>query len=358
VISVLVVDDSGFMRLALRKMLERDPVIRVVAEAATAADAIHMALLHNPDVITMDIEMPGGSGLDATVEIMERSPRPIIVISSLTKDGSETAVQALQKGAVDYISKASSYVDLDIVAIERDLLRKIRYWGEHSQRIARMQARDSELVRARKPGTIPSSVQTSGRPELIVIGASTGGPKALPELFKGVKRLTCPVLIALHMPPIYTESFARHLAEATGHSAREGHDGYRLRDQDVVVAPGGLDTHVQVGLGGGFVMRVRKDPEYTLHPSVDALFLSAARTGRNVAGVVMTGMGEDGRKGATALHQAGHPVIAQSEDSCLVYGMPRAVAEAGVASAVLPLPEIARTMTSWAGAEPRHRSQA
>lgn len=348
-ISVLIVDDSGFMRLALRKMLSRDPAIRVVAEAATGEEAVRLAKSHRPDVITMDIEMPGQSGLEATRAIMARYSIPIIVISSLTKRGSETAFKALDFGAVDCISKASSFVDLDIVAIERELLHKVRYWGEHRIALA---------------GVLRSSVQAEGdtrkpvavhplrlleKPDLVVVGASTGGPKALPELLAAVAPLACPVVIALHMPPLYTESFAQHLGDATGHRTREGFDGDTLRDGDVVVLPGGVDSQIRADGGGRYGLRVVPNAGYNIHPSVDALFLSAAAVGKSVVAVIMTGMGEDGRVGALALNKRGFPVIAQSEQSCLIYGMPKAVVDAGAASASLSLPEIARRLSAWAG---------
>ena len=348
-ISVLIVDDSGFMRLALRKMLSRDAGIRVVAEAATGEEAVRLVKSHRPDVITMDIEMPGKSGLEATRAIMAHYSIPIIVISSLTKRGSETAFKALDFGAVDCISKASSFVDLDIVAIEKELLHKVRYWGE--RRLALAGIRRSEIQaggETRKHAAV-HTLKLLEKPDLVVVGASTGGPKALPELFSAVAPLTCPVVIALHMPPLYTESFAQHLGDATGHRTREGFDGDTLKDGDVVVLPGGVDTQIRSGGDGRYALRVVANAGYNIHPSVDALFLSAAAVGKSVIAVIMTGMGEDGRVGAVALNKRGFPVIAQSEQSCLIYGMPKAVVDADAASASLSLPEIAQKLSAWAG---------
>ena len=358
-ISVLIADDSGFMRLALRKMLGRDAAIRVVAEAANGDEVVRLTMAHRPDVITMDIEMPGQSGLEATRTIMSRFSIPVIIISSLTKRGSEMAFKALEYGAVDYISKASSFVDLDIVAIEKELLRKVRYWGERKHSFAGIQ---HPVIRPNaehgKPAVAANPLKLLEKPDLIVIGASTGGPKALPELFKSVAPLSCPVVVALHMPPVYTESFAHHLGESTGHRAREGVDGGVIKDGDVVVLPGGVDTQLRVNADGRYVTRVVPNAGYNIHPSVDALFLSAAAVGRSVIAVVMTGMGEDGRVGALALAKRGFPVIAQSEQSCLIYGMPKAVVDAGAASASLPLPEIAKKLSAWAAKDrPKNTDQ-
>lgn len=342
-VTVLVVDDSGFMRLALRKMLERDPLIRVVGDASTGEEALRLARLQRPDVITMDVEMPGGGGIEATRLIMEQCPTSIIMVSSLTKAAAQTTLRALACGAVDYIPKASSFVDLDIVAIERDLCQKVHYWAGHKPLPSKPAAR-----RGHSAPTL-SGVQPRGTPDLLLIGASTGGPKLLPQLFKELPPLRCPVVIALHMPPLYTQSFAEHMAAASGHDVIEGCDGQPLKAGQVTLAPGGTDTHIQAG-ARGYSLRVLRDEQYGIHPSVDALFLSAARHARNPLAVVLTGMGDDGLRGSRELCARELPVLAQDEETSLVYGMPRAVAEAGVASEVLGLSALAQRITSWCAA--------
>ncbi|MFZ5723473.1 MAG: chemotaxis-specific protein-glutamate methyltransferase CheB [Pseudomonadota bacterium] len=340
-LKVMVVDDSGFMRLALKKMLQNDPAIRVVAEANNGEDALRLARLHRPDVITMDVEMPGGGGLDATRLIMEHCPTSIIMVSSLTRAAADTTLQALACGAVDYIPKASSFVDLDIVAIEKELHRKIHYWASRRSPL-RGAAAPMPAVRPHAAARRPD-----GAPDLVVVGASTGGPKILPQLFAQVPRLRCPVVIALHMPPLYTQSFAEHLAAASGQRAVEGEDGMPLEPGMLVVAPGGTDSQVIAG-ERGFRLAVRRDDRYGIHPSVDALFMSAASQARNPVAVVLTGMGEDGLAGGRELYRRRFPLLAQNEQSSLVYGMPRAVAEAGVASEILDIPGIARRLGAWA----------
>lgn len=342
-VSVLVVDDSGFMRLALRKMLARDPLIRVIAEAGTGEEALRLARVHRPDVVTMDVEMPGGGGLEATRQIMAQCPTSIIMVSSLTRAAADTTLKALACGAVDYIPKASSFVDLDIVAIEKELCRKIHYWA------GRRPAAPAGVTRHASQPPALSGLRPNGTPDLLLIGASTGGPKILPQLFRELPVLHCPVVIALHMPPVYTQSFAEHLAADTGHVAVEGHDGMTLVPGQVVVAPGGTDSHV-VTAARGYGLRVQRDEQYGIHPSVDALFASAARHARNPVAVVLTGMGDDGLRGGRELHRRGLPLLAQNEASCLVYGMPRAVAEAGIASDLLDVAGLAQRLRHWCAA--------
>lgn len=339
-VTVLLVDDSGFMRMALRKMLERDPAIRVVGEATTGEEALRLVRVQRPDVVTMDVEMPGGGGLEATRLIMEQCPTSIIMVSSLTKMAAATTLKALACGAVDYISKASSFVDLDIVAIEKELCRKVHYWAERRPL--------AKMAETKKNGRVLqlSGVQPRGVPDLVLIGASTGGPKLLPQMFRDLPRLPCPVVIALHMPPVYTQSFAEHLAADSGHDVIEGYDGVLLKAGQVVVAPGGTDSHLQPA-GRAYSLRVKRDDQYGIHPSVDALFLSAAQHARNPVAVVLTGMGDDGLRGGRELAKRQLPLLAQNEETSLVYGMPRAVAEAGIASEVLSTALLVQRLGQW-----------
>jgi len=343
-IDVMIVDDSGFMRLAIKKMLEKHDDINIVAEASSADDAIKLAISHRPHIITMDIEMPGLDGIEATKQIMEKAPAAIIMVSSLTNMGADATIKALNQGAVDFIPKASSFVSLDIANIEKDLTRKIYYWYEHGKS-------QSEMGVARNVTISTHAVKTSdAKPRVIVIGASTGGPKCLPELFSMIGKINVPIIIALHMPAIYTESFAQNMTRTTGHKVVEGKDNMLVEPGMIVVAPGGKDTLVQSFSDRSVRLKVvDAQQKYTIHPSVDALFLSAVTATKRVAAVVLTGMGDDGLEGAYEFKKYGIPLIAQSKKSCLVYGMPRAVAEAGLASQVLDLDGIARKIQKWAG---------
>lgn len=337
-IRVMIVDDSGFMRLALRKLLEGHADIRVIAEATSGDEAFTLARIHRPDLITMDVEMPGSDGLSATRRIMEECPTPIIMVSSLTAAAGKVTMEAMSLGAVDFIPKASSFVDLDIISIERELVEKIHFWSK------RHPAAAPAATAGRGRGSSPLFTRT---PEVIVIGASTGGPRILPELFRDLRPLSCPVVIALHMPPVYTSSFARHLRNVTGHDANEAPDRSELEPGKVYVARGGQDSIVVRNSRDQLVLRVVQDSDEPIHPSVDALFLSTARAARSALGIVLTGMGNDGMKGALALRERNFPVLTQAANDCLVYGMPRAVVEAGASSESLTVSDIGARLRQW-----------
>ncbi len=341
----MIVDDSGFMRLAIKKMLEKHSAIEVIAEASSAEEAVRLAKQFRPDVITMDIEMPGGSGIDATKEIMKECPTVIIMVSSITSFGAEATIQALNYGAVDYIPKASSFVSLDITNIEKDLLRKIFYWAEQKKTLQNKAIFTGVKSKAIK--AIPAKLNI--KPKLIVIGASTGGPKIIPELFKKVDKINLPIVIALHMPPIYTESFAKHMALSTGHNVVEGKDKMILDNGMIVISPGGKDTIIESVDNHKLRLKVTAaNAEYSIHPSVNCLFKSAIQQTKKVAAIVLSGMGDDGLEGAMEFNKYGLPVIAQDEESSLVYGMPRAITESGLATSSLSIASISNKINAWA----------
>lgn len=337
-IRVLIVDDSGFMRLALRKLLEGHQDIRVIAEATSGDEAVNMARVHRPDLITMDVEMPGSDGLSATARIMKDSPTPIIMVSSLTAAAGRVTMEAMSLGAVDFIPKASSFVDLDIISIERELVEKIRFW-------AQKQSAEPPRSRSALPHTRAGLPKQT--PEIIAIGASTGGPRILPELFRTLNPLSCPVVIALHMPPVYTSSFAQHLRTVTGHDAVESSDREKLQRGRVYIAPGGRDSVLTRNSRGELMLRIMEQSDYSIHPSVDALFLSTASVARSALGIVLTGMGNDGMQGAIAMRKQDFPVLTQAANDCLVYGMPRAVLEAGASSESITVVDIRERLKQW-----------
>lgn len=350
-ISLMIVDDSGFMRLALRKMLERDSGIRIVADAASGEEAVRLNRTLQPDVITMDVEMPGLGGLEATRRILADRRCAVIVVSSQTHTGADVTMQAMDCGAVDFIPKVSSFVDLDIVNVERELLRKVHFWAG---RPASVQSKTNNTSAAPSPRVQPmprAALKPADTPDLIAIGASTGGPRLIPQLFQQLPHLSCPVIIALHMPPVYTHSFAEHLKAVTGHNAMEATDGMRLEPGMVVVAPGGTDTFLASRSGHVPHLRLADNPEALIHPSVNALFQSVAENARSPVAVVLTGMGEDGKVGAEALARRQAPVLAQCAEDCLVYGMSRAVIESGAASESLNLDGIITRLARWAGGD-------
>ncbi|MEI8394297.1 MAG: chemotaxis-specific protein-glutamate methyltransferase CheB [Rhodospirillaceae bacterium] len=342
-IRVMVVDDSGFMRLAIRKMIERTNGIEVVGEARDGRSAVDMAKRLAPDVITMDIEMPGMDGLAATKQIMEDRPVPIIVVSSVTQPGAEQTIKALKLGAVDFISKSSSFVQLDIVQIDRELREKILHWADpRPTKPARVHPASPDY----RPPDYRPIVAPPAKVDLVAVGVSTGGPRIMTDFLRATGKLDCPIVIAQHMPALFTTSFARHLAFDTGLDVVEGQDGMELRPGQIVILPGGEDSAVRKR-GGRLVLARTYPSDGTIHPSVDALFRSVITATSSPVAVVMTGMGCDGTAGARSFAAKGFPVLVQSPETCVIGGMPGAVIEAGVSPLVLSLPEISRRLIRW-----------
>jgi two-component system chemotaxis response regulator CheB len=339
-IRLLISDDSAFMRIAIRKMVESEPDIEVVGEAKTGLMCVEMAKELRPDVITMDVEMPVMDGLEATRQIMAATPCPIIMLSSLTERNSVTTIRALELGAVDFIAKKSSFVQLDIVQIGADLVDKLRYWAKKKTRLS--------TIRGLSTGSaLPPVSATPNRPVLrtvpnqqaaglVVLGISTGGPATLPHVLKSMGRLGCPMVVAQHMPPMFTSGFAAHLRSETGLDVVESTEQMELKPGMIVIAKGGTDVVVREPFPGKLMLYQKTDPNANIHPNADVLFRSAAATSCPVVAVVMTGMGSDGMLGAKDLvaRKNAH-VLAQDPDGCIVDGMPASTINAGLATAVL-----------------------
>jgi two-component system chemotaxis response regulator CheB len=362
-IRLLIADDSGFMRIAVRKMVAIDPEIEVVGEARNGLAAVNLVRELKPDVITMDVEMPELDGVSATRMIMAERPTPVIMLSSLTQNGARITLEALEAGAVDFISKSSSFVQLDIVKVDRELREKIRYWGRQPTRSGAAWASTPgpgtpapsalavsfaataavplpETPRLR-PGKAPRSV------DLVVVGVSTGGPKTFPLLLKACGSLRCPMVVAQHMPPYYTASFAEHLNRETGLDVAEGVDGMVLSPGRVAIIPGGKDGVIGYGIGGNKLLNIRIVREAPIHPSADVLFESALRVSESPVAVVLTGMGSDGTRGSRGFSSRGLPVLVQTPASCIVGGMPQAVIDNGLASSILSISEIGARLREW-----------
>lgn len=351
---VLIADDSAFMRIALKKMLSEFDDIEIVGEASNGQLAVQMAKELKPDVITMDVEMPVMNGIDAVREIMAACPTPVIMVSSLTEKDSETTLKALGLGAVDFIAKQSSFVQLDIVKIGQELVGKLRYWGSRRSRGLGMRPLAPAAVREPEVPPVPMhkvrQVEKRGAPALVVLAISTGGPATLPGMLKAMGRLKCPMVIAQHMPPMFTNGLAAHLRKDSGLDVIEGTDNLRLEPGMVVIARGGTDLVVRELAPGHLSVFEKLNPEAPFHPNADVLFASAAQLSCEVVGVVMTGMGSDGMKGARDMvERKGSTIIAQEPGSCVVDGMPLSVIEAGLASAVLRPHDIGRRLARIAG---------
>ncbi len=348
---VLVVDDSPFMQRRLTEILEHAPDLRVVGRAQHGGEAVTLAERLQPDVITMDLNMPHMDGLQAIDVIMRTSPRPIVVISSHTRRSARAAFDALEAGAVEIVAKPSDRsVSLDLDSVAEEIVRKVR----QASRIRVVRSRSTPAPSSPRPpaaATAPAapagrsplgplrSRENLDRPALIAIGSSTGGPVALRQIFQAIRHSNLPpVLIVQHLPPGFTRDLASQLNALSPIEVVEAAPGQVPQPGVAYVAPGG--QHLVFGPDGHLALS-QAPPVRHCRPSVDVLFESVAgHVGAHALGVVLTGMGDDGTNGATALRRAGARVIAQDEATSLVYGMPKAAADAGAVDAILPLDAI------------------
>ncbi len=337
---VMVVDDSAFMRFSITQQLNEDPEIQVVGAASNGREALRLIPQLQPDVITLDVEMPHLDGLSTLREIMKDFPRPVIMVSSLTKEGASETIQALMFGAVDFFPKPDN--SLDIRTAMGEIIVKIKQAAK-----AKVKPTASSLLK-----TAASS--GSGQPDktirayskqtpVILVGSSTGGPSALSEIIPSLPaNLSSPVVIVQHMPAGFTRSLSERLNSLSPLKVKEAEPGDQLMVGQVLVAPGGfhmiLDENERVALN-------QKPAVHGVRPAVDVTLNSLNKHfGKNMIGVILTGMGSDGAIGMSILHSAGGYVIAEHESTCVVWGMPRSVVEAGAADAVLPRPQIARAI--------------
>jgi two-component system chemotaxis response regulator CheB len=338
-VRVLVVDDSAFMRSALTRMIVSDSEFEVVGTASCGEDALKKIPALDPDVVTLDVQMPGLDGLATLRYIMHRFPRPVIMVSSATEKDAETTFNALSAGAFDYVPKQLLTTTLEIDHIRCDLIAKIRAAAQ-SRRV-----RAAGLLR-KPPASVALGVNSANliTPAVIAIGTSTGGPNALEQILPCLAAdLPVPILIVQHMPAGFTSSFAQRLNNICAIGVREAMQREVIRPGVAYICPAGVHMRVQRQLGSAHVLiELSASPMDSLHmPSVDILMESVAEVFEDRAvGVIMTGMGSDGAEGMKAIYRAGGLTIGQDEASCAVYGMPRACAEARVLNRVVPLAEI------------------
>jgi two-component system chemotaxis response regulator CheB len=350
-VRVLVVDDSAFMRTALKRMIESDPSTRVVDTAQTGADALDKIHLLHPDVVTLDIEMPGMSGLEVLKRTMQENPLPVIMVSSLTQDGAEITLECLSQGAFDYVPKQLSYVSLDIIKIQEDLIAKIKAAAQ-----SKLRAVPKPLPPPRSGSSCVLPLATRGAiPSVVAIGTSTGGPRALQTILPMLPPdLGVPVLIVQHMPVGFTAPFAQRLNKLSRVQVREAAEGDALEPAVVYIAPAGWQMTVLRRTPSKVVVHLSHQPEHRLHvPAVDVMMASVAQIYRDSCmGVIMTGMGSDGLHGMQAISREGGLTVGQDEASCTVYGMPRCCAEAGILNHVTGLtnlPEVILSATRYGG---------
>jgi two-component system, chemotaxis family, protein-glutamate methylesterase/glutaminase len=348
-IRVLIVDDSALMRAFLTRVVRSQSDMDVVAVAADPLVAIEQIRLRSPDVITLDVEMPRMNGLDFLRKLMSVRPLPVVMISSLTRDGAQTTMRALELGAVDFVAKPQDIAQLDACA--QDIAEKIR--AASMARLPRgPQGPRRPMVAAPTvaPRRPPSPAHVSSD-ALIAIGASTGGVEALREVLSALPAAMPPIVVAQHMPPGYTETFAKRLDAGCELAVKEAQDGEPALPGMAYIAPGGRHLTV-VRRAGGYAVRVSDDAPVNRHrPSVDTLFRAVASAARERAiAVMLTGMGSDGAQAMLDVSAAGGYTIAQDEASCVVFGMPRQAIALGAVREVLPLGRVARRLVELCAA--------
>ncbi len=337
-IRVLVVDDSAFMRFTITKHLGENPQIQIIGTARDGNEALELIPKLNPDVVTLDVEMPHLDGLSTLREVMARYPRPVVMFSSLTAAGTAETVQALTIGAIDFIAKPSNKANIQAVM------------EEAAQKI--IKAAGSKVFSLAKPRpavelTIKPTIKVakSVRPltpadKVLIIGSSTGGPRALNTVVADLPaNLPAAVVIIQHMPVGFTRSLAERLDTVSKIMVKEAEPGDKLEVGKALLAPGGFHM---VFDRNGIVTLNQNPPVHGVRPAIDVAMTSIVPLhGKSIVGVILTGMGNDGTTGCQLIHSAGGQVIAEDESTCVVWGMPRSVFEAGVADEVRPLHEIA-----------------
>jgi two-component system chemotaxis response regulator CheB len=342
-VKVLIVDDSAFMRNALTSMLGSDSEIKVIGTARDGVEAVEKTALLKPDIVTMDVEMPRMDGIEALRLIMDKTPVPVIMVSSLTTEGAHVTLDALDHGAVDFIPKNLSELSINIVKIKELLIDKVKQIAK-SGVAKKARRRTSSAGAVEKPRVVPVRSTGERRVGVVAIGTSTGGPRAIQEIIPNLpKNFPVPIVIAQHMPPNFTGPFAERLNQLSQITVKEAEEGETLKPGVALVAPGRGHMRVSRPRGLETVVNISEfREEFIYRPSVDFLMQSIAEffPGRAL-GVILTGMGNDGVKGLTALKQTGGRIFAQNEESCVVYGMPRAVIDAGIADKVLSIEEMA-----------------
>ena len=334
-IRMLVVDDSALMRQMLSAMLQSDPEIEVVGAAPDPFVAREKIKKLIPDVVTLDIEMPKMDGLTFLEKIMTLRPMPVVMVSSLTQEGADATLQALELGAVDFVAKPASDLQQGLAAKQDEIIAKVKMAAK-----ARVKSGGRGNLTTKVRPQLRSAIASTEK--VVAIGASTGGVEALREVVT-VLPADCPaVLIAQHMPAQFTSHFAQRLNGICQVSVCEASDGQRALPGHVYIAPG--DRHLELGRSGAnYICRLHNGTEVSGHrPSVDVLFRSAANVaGKNAVGVQLTGMGKDGARGLLEMRNAGSATFRQDEASCVIYGMPKAAFELGAVETQLHLSRMA-----------------
>jgi len=342
VLRVVVVDDSAYVRKVVREILSRSPFIEVVGTARDGREALDLVEQLDPDVVTCDLIMPELDGVGFVREQMKRRPVPIIIMS-VAKETAEAALTALDAGAIDFVQKPTALASEKIFEVSTELIEKVKAAGQISL---------NRLPKAVEPPAVPAvdratKVNGSHAVDLVAIGISTGGPQALKRLIPELPPdFPVPVVMVMHMPIGYTEMYAAKLNEMSQVEVREAREGDELKPGRVFLAPAGRHLFLKREANGKIVTHLDARPFNTLHkPSVDVMFQSAAEVyGNRVLGIVMTGMGSDGRQGAAWIKAQGGLIFTEAESSCVVYGMPSVVKEAGLSDKSVALDHMAHAI--------------
>lgn len=349
---VLVVDDSSFMRMVIRSVLEKDPAIEVIGVAVDGVEGVEKALALKPDLITMDIEMPRLDGISALKQIMAKAPTRVLMVSTLTCEGARATFDALDAGAIDYIPKnVTDSIDAQ-KTFKEELLRKVK--GSAGSILGRSMASTappSRILVPPRPTVVPRP--TGQRYQYVGIGASTGGPVAVQEVLGRIPgNFPHGIVVVIHMPKAFTGPYAERLNTKCSLQVKEAKAGDIIQPGVVLVTPGGMHTAL-VRQGSTVAVRTiatTEHPQYIYVPSVDHMLTTFADAcNGSLLGVILTGMGADGFKGMKHLKTRGGGTIVQDEATSTIYGMPRACIEGGVADSILPLTQIGPEITKIAG---------
>src|ERR1700681_1197901 len=346
-IRVLIVDDSAFMRKVLETILITDENVQVVGHAKDGREAVRLSESLKPDVITMDINMPVMDGLQATAEIMTTNPRPIVVVSSESRQGAASTLRALELGAIEFVAKPSSGIDLDMHSVREDLLRKVRLAAK--VRVVRSASRVASEIKNSEaktsaPPPAPASRPAASSPDqrfpVVVLAASTGGPATVMRLAPGFTRdFPAAVILVQHMPAAFTTQYATQLSEFTGVRVKEAENNEALTPGTFYICPGG--QHLRVTSAGRIQLDGSSGRINGYLPNIDITMESVASfAGPLSIGVILTGMGNDGTAGASAIKSAGGMVLSQDEATSVIFGMPAEAIKAGAVSQVLGIDDI------------------
>ncbi|EDL63964.1 protein-glutamate methylesterase/protein-glutamine glutaminase [Bacillus sp. SG-1] len=347
---VLVVDDSAFMRKLITDFLSSSEHLEVVATARNGKDALEKIEKFKPDVVTLDVEMPVMNGIEALKAIMEKSPLPVIMLSSTTKEGAENTILAMNYGAIDFIAKPSGAISLDLHKVKEELVAKVLNAGRVSIRQIKKANEIKPQIfytdngnRSQKGSSLVSWNRVSKK--IICIGTSTGGPRALQQVVTALpSEIQAPILIVQHMPPGFTKSLANRLNTLSDIAVKEAEDGELLKKGTAYIAPGGFHLKVEEKRGDLFVVLDEHElPRAGHRPAVDVMFESVSQLKNyDKIAVIMTGMGSDGSKGLVKLKGSGKvKAIAESEESCIVFGMPKAAISTNLVDEIQSIENIA-----------------